>query len=77
MKLFINFSDNSKIILPDPTKSKVANFLRGRKDRHEVFVGNARVHYKGEYENKFDFSSKDDLENKLWPCIERSMANEF
>lgn len=77
MKISINFSDGTSYNPSEPTKRKVAHFVRSRKENMGVFKGSCTVTYMRGYYNSFDFSSVDDLEYKLMPCIETDLVKEF
>ena len=77
LKVKITFNDKTSISPSQPTRSKIANFIRGAVERKVIFEGTACVDYGKGYKNEFDFTSKKELEDKLWPCLEKELVNEF
>lgn len=77
LKVNIAFKDKTSISPPQPTKRKISNFIRGAVERNVVFEGSCRVTYSVDYYNEFVFSSRKDLEDKLWPCMEEDLVGEF
>lgn len=77
MKVKLTFNDKSSINPSNPTKRVLSNFIRGAVERNVIFEGSGYVEYKPGYRNEFDFSSRKDLENKLWPCLEKELVDEY
>ncbi len=77
LKVKITFNDKTTISPSQPTKRKIANFIRGAVERKLIFVGSGYVDYGKGYRNEFEFSSKQELEDKLWPCLEKDLVDEF
>lgn len=77
MKVKLSFKDKTSINPSSPSRRKVAVFLRERTAKNGVFEGHGYVEYKPGYRNEFDFSSKQELEDKLWPCLEKELIDEF
>lgn len=77
MKVKLVFKDKTVINPPNPTKRKLAGFIRGGVERNVIFEGSGTVDYGKGYITEFDFTSRSDLEHKLYPCLEEELINEF
>lgn len=77
MRVKLIFKDKTSIYPPRPSRRKIAAALRERTANSSIFEGSGWVEYKPGYRNDFEFSSKEELEAKLWPCLEKELIEEF
>ena len=77
MRVVLRFNDGMVQYTTSPSKRKMSGFISRLSEKQGVFEGSCRVTYKPGYYNEIEFNSIDDLKHKLWPCLERELANEF
>lgn len=77
MRVKIDFNDGTTMYPSQPSRRKIAVLLRERTAKNGVFEGRVLVVYSKDYRNEFEFDSKQDLEAKLWPCIEPELVKDF
>jgi len=77
VRVILNLKDGTYKYPTNPTKRKMAGLITMLERENAIFEGKCTVEYTKEYKNEFEFNSKADLENKLWPCLEPNLVKEF
>ena len=75
--LFIRFNDKTTLTSTFITKRKVGPASAIFKRNVDAFEGIAKVRYNSRDYNEFEFSSVDDFRDKILPCLEKELLNEF
>lgn len=77
MRIKISLSDGTTKYTQNVSKRKVGAILAGLERENVKIEGSAAVEYTKDYMNSFDFSSSDDFINKVTPCLDKEIVNEF
>lgn len=77
MKLKINFDNGTTRYTQNVSKRKFSAILTKLEPQDEDMSGSASVEYSRGFWNKFDFSNLTELRQKMEPCLERSLLDEF
>jgi len=77
MKVVLNLNGKRYIYSSLISKRKMTASIRGLQAQNAIFGGTCTVKYTSEYSNSFDFSNVEELKDKLWPCLEPEMIEDF
>lgn len=80
MRISIVYDKNGEkmtLTSTQPTKRKITYLLPGLFENNANLEGSVRVTYARGYHNEFDFKGQQDLEDKLWPCMEKGLLDGF
>lgn len=76
-RLKITLDDGTVRYTENLTKRKVSGILTNLRNNMAIITGTARVIYSPAYYNEFDFDSEDDFKDKILPCIEKELVDDF
>lgn len=77
MKLQINLDDGMTKYTSNVSKRKFGGILTNLQAQNGSMAGSAFVEYAKGYRNSFDFSDLNDLKQKMDPCLEKELMNDF
>lgn len=77
MRVTLQINDKTYNYTTSISKRKMTGAISRLERENANLKGTCTVHYKGQYNNEFDFDSPDDLRTKLWPCLEEDLIREF
>lgn len=77
MQVKINFKDGKVKYTRNVTQRKFSATYRALERENATFEGSVIVDYGNGYKNEFDFNNKEELMDKMSPCLEKELIDEF
>lgn len=80
VRINLNLDDGRYIYAPEATKRKIREVVKCAQGENANMAGRAKVIYgrvKDNYTNMFDFTSADDLLEKIMPCLEKELIQDY